>query len=507
VRALFKKVYASQLADESPNGNVALATKLLDDAAKTKDAPIDRFVMLAGARKAAVIGGSVELAISADSELCRLFAIDLCRSRLDLITRLLKTARDPQSDVALAAAARQQAGEASEQGEYALAQRFADAGVTAAKSSGDVSLTTRANAAAASTRAVVAAYAQLEKPLAILRKDPKDPDANLAVGRFYCLTVGRWPTGLKFLAAGSDAPLRAAARADREGVDAASIARQWRALAEHGKPAEKHQLRLRAAKWYRDALKTADGLARVKLEGELADLNSGPFRADSKVLNFSNDRPSETILDSGVGLAALLSIRGHFQGDKEKAGVLLSDTGAWTSSCESDQGELDSGMVVYARSDGLGLNAEVKEYHWESGDPKVRMIGQKEGFCFVSFVSGHFAGDAERVSVTIGQDGFWYLDCATKQDLWARAISVKPTSPHTFSTAIREVSWKPNQPPMKLCREDEGMCFLSSIQGGMWDRGDSAGLQLRNDGWWYLQGSGHILETRAIVIGYLPDAR
>ena len=46
---------------------------------------------------------------------------------------------------------------------------------------------------------------------------------------------------------------------------------------------------------------------------------------------------------------------------------------------------------------------------WHQGEPPVRIMPQADGFCALSSVSGHFAGDGETVHVYIGNDGYWYL--------------------------------------------------------------------------------------------------
>lgn len=507
LRTLFKQVYSQQLMDHTANGLRALAIQLLADAAKATDAPVDRFVMLSGARQAAVEAADVASALSADDELRESFLVDKQLSRLDLLTRLSKTVRTPPASGQLVKACLTESDAAAKDRRYDSAAKFAEAAVAAAKLSGNAALLARANARAARAQAVNSAYVQLAEPLATLKKTPNDPGANLTIGRFYCLTVGDWLTGLPFLAAGSDAPLKAAAKADLAGGDGVSIAQQWQSLAEQAGSAEKHNLRLRAATWYREALKTLEGLARIAVESKLMALSSGPFRADAIELSLSNTQPSDEVLANGTGLAALGSIRGHFQGGGEKAGIVLAEDGTWSSESESHQGKLDYSVITYAQSDGLDLNAAVKEYQWQRGEPKVKMIARSEGFCFLSYVAGHFAGAGETARVTIGADGYWYLDCATGQELWVRAVSVKPRRPQLFSTEIREVTWKRGSPPMRLIREDEGMCFLTMIHGGMLDAGDTAGLHLGDDGFWTLQGTGHILEASAIVIHYLPDAR
>jgi hypothetical protein len=273
VRKLFKDVYSRQLADQSMKGKQAIARLLIGDAAKVTDAPTDRFVMLSGARRAAIDAGDVESAIAAHDELCKSFAFDAQSARLDLLVRLSKTSRNASGCTAIATDALRQSGEAESRGEYDFAERFAVAALSAAKGSDKSELRAQAGVRESKTRAVASAYAELDKSLAILAKNPADPNANLLLGRFYCLMVGQWSKGLHFLAAGSDAKLSAAAKDDIKAEDPLSIAEEWRGLAEKEKPVERGNLRLRAAKWYHDALDTLTGLSKLKAEKELAALN------------------------------------------------------------------------------------------------------------------------------------------------------------------------------------------------------------------------------------------
>ena len=191
----------------------------------------------------------------------------------------------------------------------------------------------------------------------------------------------------------------------------------------------------------------------------------------------------------------------------EKAGVRLRDDGAWVADCDSHQGVLNWSILVYRRFDGAGLDAEIKEYHWERGQPKVRMIRQSEGFCFISHVAGHFSGGGERVSVVAASDGYWYLDCQSGQDMAVEAISVKPRNLHTFIGGVREVAWKTKMPPIALLGEDEGICLLTCIQGAMADEGDGFGLKLGEDGFWYVYGKGRMLEVHALALRYVPETK
>ena len=57
---------------------------------------------------------------------------------------------------------------------------------------------------------------ELREAQATLAKDPKDPQANLVVGRYLCFTKGDWKKGLPLLALGSDETLKGLAEQELE---------------------------------------------------------------------------------------------------------------------------------------------------------------------------------------------------------------------------------------------------------------------------------------------------
>ena len=100
--------------------------------------------------------------------------------------------------------------------------------------------------------------------------DVEDPQANLEVGRYYCLVKADWTRGLPLLAKCNDSALRELAQQEMQSptipIDQIQIADGWWKIAEEE---ETHQkaLQLRAAYWYLQAISAMPhGLHRVKAE-------------------------------------------------------------------------------------------------------------------------------------------------------------------------------------------------------------------------------------------------
>jgi hypothetical protein len=120
-------------------------------------------------------------------------------------------------------------------------------------------------------------YSQIGQVIQVLDESPDDPQANLAVGRYYCFVKGEWERGLPFLAKGSDRRLAALAETDLRlpivPIDQSDLADRWWELGEGGGALQKDAAQKRAAHWYRQAAPNLpDGLAKIKAEFRLKEL-------------------------------------------------------------------------------------------------------------------------------------------------------------------------------------------------------------------------------------------
>jgi hypothetical protein len=120
------------------------------------------------------------------------------------------------------------------------------------------------------------AYSTIGPQLQTLEKNPDDPGANFAVGKYDCFIQGDWATGLPLLAKGSDHHLAQLAQTDLSDPDQPdaqeAIAEGWLNVASSGAPGE--QPRLRAYYWYVKALPGLDGPEARKAEGRIELLQS-----------------------------------------------------------------------------------------------------------------------------------------------------------------------------------------------------------------------------------------
>ena len=116
-----------------------------------------------------------------------------------------------------------------------------------------------------------------------LKTVPDDPDACLAVGRWYCFSQGDWDEGLKLLAKGSDDALKSLAAEElaskpSKAEDKVARGDAWWDLAEKAAGKAKAAMRRRAGHWYQEAMPDlAPGLGKSKVEKRLAQAAEEPL--------------------------------------------------------------------------------------------------------------------------------------------------------------------------------------------------------------------------------------
>jgi hypothetical protein len=277
IRSLFKADFAKTKATD----RAALATKLLDQAAQSKDQPANRYVLLREARDLAAKGGDAAIYLKAAEEMAAEFRVEPGEAKAAAVDVLLVNL--PASQARDAAQGLFEAGEAAVNGgEFDAAQKLFKGAESAARKAG--------------VSALVSAIAGRNKALTALRKDfeklpearkkldqsPTDPQANLLVGKYLCLLKGDWDSGLPHLILGGDKTLKNAALKDADAKSGAGpkqleAADAWYNLAAEVDAGLKPAVQQRALYWYQEAAKSSTGLGKLRAEKRADEL--------AKVLN------------------------------------------------------------------------------------------------------------------------------------------------------------------------------------------------------------------------------
>jgi hypothetical protein len=275
VRKTLREVFADQLADGSVAARRKLAQALLGQAAKSADAPVDRFVLLAAAVDAGVEGQSLPLAFKAADELGAAYDVDPLAVKAE---KLGKFRPAPPGDASAISSEENWAAALDVADRLVAAEDFAAAARTLAGLQAAAGADAKARATVqrrlrdlgAAREAHGAAAKQAER----LAANADDPAANLAVGRYRCFFKNDWAGGLPLLARGGDAKLKTLAAAELGGAaggpDAmVQTADGWWSAHETLPAPAKGNVQAHAAKLYRQALPALKGLAKAKVEKRL----------------------------------------------------------------------------------------------------------------------------------------------------------------------------------------------------------------------------------------------
>jgi hypothetical protein len=271
-RKLFKEVFAKQLGDRSPSGRRALAEKLLEEAGKLAQVPTDRYVLLVGARQAAVEGSDLRLCVKAADALGRGYRVDALQVKVDAALKA-----GVRGDSAAIAGENCRAGlEVIEQllamEDYGNAARIA--GALQVPAASDPMFNILVQQRAKEVEALRIGRDRIAADLVKLKAAPDDPGANGAVGSYHCLLRGDWDQGLPMLAKGSAAASELAKAELTKTSESSLLVRLgdgWWELADKQGELPRSRMRQHAATLYRRAFDDATGLRKTALEQRISE--------------------------------------------------------------------------------------------------------------------------------------------------------------------------------------------------------------------------------------------
>lgn len=109
-----------------------------------------------------------------------------------------------------------------------------------------------------------------------LLSEPLDPAANLTVGRYFCLDLGRWDEGVPMLARGGTSDLSEQAAMELikpEGwMQQVELADRWYSLGKKTHGNAKTQMSIRSYHWYAQAQPNVSGITRERIMDRMEDL-------------------------------------------------------------------------------------------------------------------------------------------------------------------------------------------------------------------------------------------
>jgi hypothetical protein len=273
-RKLMREVYAEQLTDRTANARATLSAKLLQDSATARSNPADCFVLLTGALEAAKESGRLPLCLSCAQKLAENFPVDPVAIKIDLAaTMRLAESPAPTASENLSAGL-DLFDDLLAHEAFAEATRLATMLTPLARNS--VSSRVAVQARTKDIAYWKTLHERLPQQEQKLQASPGDPEASLAVGRYYCFARGDWEAGVALLAAGSNASLKNAANLERQNPSTpqalkAAADAWWEASEREGTSPAQTGMKKRAVFWYRSAIDAGlTGLAKTAAEKRIA---------------------------------------------------------------------------------------------------------------------------------------------------------------------------------------------------------------------------------------------
>ena len=276
--AAVQEVYRDELARaKTSEQKRRLAEKLLGAGTDERNnAP--RFALWSLARDTAANAGDFATACRAIDQLDSAYQIDRIQMKSEAALAASRALPTAESRVAFVHQVDPLVREAALVDRYDSALRVAELGLSTAKLSSDPLLMKRSAAQVQQVKEQQSMFEQLKAVFADLAKKPTDPELNLKVGRFRCLTQGNWDLGLPLLAGASDQVLKQLSAKDLAGASTPEmnleLADGWWDFAQHQTGIARTNVLIRAGHWYGQASRLMEkGLARAKAEKRLAEIS------------------------------------------------------------------------------------------------------------------------------------------------------------------------------------------------------------------------------------------
>jgi len=255
----------------------ALATDMIAAAMKLEDGSPDQYVVLKIAADIAAGAGDASTALQAVEKLVERFAVPGAKLTAETLLAAAGKATLTSQHKAIGEAALKIADAVADAEEYELMLSVCESTRSSAQKTRQHALAKELTAKIEDLQKRQRAFHEYQAARAVMEKEPAEPAANLAAGRYQCFVKGDWNRGVPLLALGSDAALKDVAvkelRGAKSAEEQAAIGDAWWAVAETTQGSERNTLRLRAGFWYRQAEpKLAGGLAGLKIRTRLAEL-------------------------------------------------------------------------------------------------------------------------------------------------------------------------------------------------------------------------------------------
>ena len=222
--------------------------------------------------------GDIETALRTADEIAEIYQVDGVKMKMEILDKAVEAARQPAQSRTIADCALTLLDDAVRGDDFDTARQLGELAVAEAHKSHDASLVAEVQSHVQDLDRLAKAYAKVKAANETLEKNPTDPQANLAVGKHLCFVKGDWEQGVPMLALCGDAGLKAAAEKDiaadkdSKAQGSSSAGDAWWDLAEKSRAWSGSRCDSGPSTWYRQAQSLATGLAAVKIEKRIHEV-------------------------------------------------------------------------------------------------------------------------------------------------------------------------------------------------------------------------------------------
>ena len=364
-RKEIKLLFKDQYSDRSDDGRKKLANQLLKISQESSENPIYQYVCLTESIEVATACSAAETALDAVYILTANFDVNAKKIKLETVHNLARKLNDASEASILISKARPAIEEFINNHEYKSAAEMTKKMAVIARKFGDTFSALNFNQEAERLKKIDRQYRSIQSSRLKLETDNNAPEANQAVGEFYCFVVGDFATGTEYLAKGSKPELKKIAQLEisNSGTSKESIkiADSWWDVASELDELGAQNVRRHAEVYYLKEVEQLTGIAKATVKSRLKQLAQDPkFPMEGQwVARWSNG--GGTLWDP----------------------IVFLKNGTWTASSSSGLFEKGQWTVrsstEIVMSDSRGQSYTISQVHHEAGLRQLEIRQFREG--------------------------------------------------------------------------------------------------------------------------------
>jgi hypothetical protein len=310
-----REVYRDDFANlHTGDQKRALASKLLKHGIETTDDNDGRYVMFRMSQDLAVSVGDLDTALQTIDLTDQKYAVDAIAMKAEMLRKFVDMAPNRYQIKDLLPTTTELMVEAIGADRYDLASRLGKMSIPLARKKRDISTVRQVARQLEEIDALQKEYDKAQGALSVVASKPTDPDANLLLGKFYCLVKGDWDNGISMLALGNDDSLKKLAEKElAESVESEEKLRlgdDWWDLSLKEQGLKRDNALIRAQYWYQKALPNLSGLTKARVEKRLQEqIQSAPL---AKAASSDADLMTEANFEKSIKKGNWRIQNGHF---------------------------------------------------------------------------------------------------------------------------------------------------------------------------------------------------